>query len=98
MEKRIQELMQQLETEIKQAFPMFTDAIFCIDPSGHLTMTVSEWEKSDTKPAKELHRRELFHQYRLDGKWSEDTSESTNEYYKKKGILLGGENDERMAG
>lgn len=90
MNDRINELIEQLRSEVFKAWDKATNADIRIEPDGYTHFFVEQIKESDDLPVEAWKRRDVYDVWKtsIDGKWSKDRSDEQNAYYKARKLLL----------
>ena len=85
----IYELINKLALAVKEKFPEATDTRVAFDTSGYVSLDIYIMKQDENLPIEAWKRRELLQQFRFaDGHFSEDRSDTQNEYYRVRKVLL----------
>jgi hypothetical protein len=85
----IYELIDKITLIVKKEFPEATDTRIVFDVTGYVSLDVYIMKEDENLPVEAWKRRELLQQFRFaDGHFSEDRSDTQNEYYRQRKVLL----------
>lgn len=90
--EEIYELIDQLAAKVFEKFGKATTGRVTFYTDGYRGLDIYTIKNDDKLPSAAWKRRDLYDVSRCFGQWSEDRSESQNDYYRRHNILL--EDDE----
>ena len=92
MNDRVNELIDQLRTEVFKTWANGSNATIRIEPDGFTSLYVEQIEENPDLPVEAWKRRDLYDSWKtsFDEEWRKDRSAEQNAYYKARKLLLEG--------